>query len=89
MQTNIYAQLIAVVAAVSSLAVTARSWLKQLDAFAQSGKEFEDQLNASAEAIVNVSTAVKSLEVHWLQFLSKELRNSSDPSYRTIRYPIS
>ena len=42
--------------------------------------DVEDQPNASAEAIVNVSIAVKSLQACWLQFSSKELCKSLDPS---------
>jgi hypothetical protein len=42
MQTNFYAQVIAIVTAVGSLAATAATWLGKLDALAEGGKEFAD-----------------------------------------------
>jgi predicted transcriptional regulator len=56
-QTNVYAQVIAAVTAMGGLAATAGTWLKKLDALAQSGKELEDEQRKIRQAIVDEVTA--------------------------------
>src|SRR5262249_57843883 len=56
-QTSVYTQLIAVATAVSGLATTARMWLKKLDAFADTGKEFENEQDMIRQAVINEVTA--------------------------------
>ena len=67
MQTNIYAQVIAVVTAVGGLAATAATWLRKLDALAQDGKEFEDEQNRIRQAVVDEVTAAHDTVVSALQ----------------------
>lgn len=57
LQTNLYTRVIAAVTAVGGLAATAGTWLKKLNAFAQSGKEFEDEQQKIRQAIVDEVTA--------------------------------
>ena len=52
-QTNVYAQVIAAATAVGGLAATAGAWLKKLNSLAQSGQEFEDELQRIRRAIVD------------------------------------
>jgi hypothetical protein len=66
-QTNIYTQLIAVITAVGGLAATAGTWLKKLNAFAQSGKEFEDEQQKIKQAIVDEVTAAHDKVVSGLR----------------------
>jgi hypothetical protein len=67
MQTNLYAQLIAVVTAVGGLAATAGTWLRKLDALAQGGKEFEDEQNRIRQAVVDEVTTAHDAVVSALQ----------------------
>lgn len=70
MQTNFYAQLIAVATAVTGLAATAATWLKKLNAFAQNGKEFEDEQNRIKKAIEDQVKAAHNDTVSTLQNLA-------------------
>jgi hypothetical protein len=72
MQTNIYTQLIAAVTAVGGLAATAGTWLKKLDAFAQGGKEFEDEQNKIRQAVVDEVTAAHDNVVSTLRAVAAE-----------------
>ncbi len=71
-QTNIYTQVIAVVTAVGGLAATAGTWLKKLNALAQSGKELEDEQNKIKQAIVDEVTAAHDNVVSGLQNVAAE-----------------
>jgi KAP family P-loop domain len=66
-QTNVYTQLIAVATAVSGLATTAGMWLKKLDAFADTGKEFEDEQDMIRQAIINEVTAAHDTVISGLR----------------------
>jgi KAP family P-loop domain len=57
MQTNIYAQLTAIATAVGGLATIAGTWLKKLDAFAETGRELEDEENKIRQTIIDEVTA--------------------------------
>jgi len=57
MQTNFYARLVPMIAAVGALAGTALTWLKKLNAFADSGAELEDEENRLKQAVVDEVTA--------------------------------
>jgi KAP family P-loop domain len=57
MKTNIWAQLMAAVVAVGSLAGIAASWLKKLNDLAQRGKELEDEQEKMRQTIVREVTA--------------------------------
>lgn len=67
MQTNLYAQVIAVVTAVGSLAATAATWLRKLNALAKDGKEFDDELNRIRQAVVAEVTAAHNTTVSTLR----------------------
>lgn len=66
-QTNLYAQVIAVVTAVGGLAATAATWLGKLDALVQDGKEFEDEKNRIRQAVAAEVTAAHNTAVSALQ----------------------
>jgi hypothetical protein len=58
MQTNAYAQLIVAATAIGGFATTASTWLKKLDAFANTGQEFEAEQDRIIQAITDeVTTA--------------------------------
>ena len=71
-QTNIYTQLIAAVTAIGGLAATAGTWLKKLDGFAQSGKEFEDEQTKIKQAVVEEVTAAHDNVVSALRAAAAE-----------------
>jgi hypothetical protein len=66
-QTNIYAKVIAAITAVGGLAATAGTWLKKLNALAQSGKELEDEQNKIKQAITDEVTAAHDEAVSGLR----------------------
>jgi hypothetical protein len=68
--TNFYAQLIAAATAVGTLAATAGTWLKKLNAFAQSGQEFEAEQNRIQQAVVAEITAAHENTVSTLRTLA-------------------
>ena len=66
-QTNMYAQVLAAVTAVGSLAAVAVRWLNKLNAFAQSGKEFEEEQDKIKQAIIAEVTAARESVVSGLR----------------------
>ncbi len=72
MQTNIYAQVIAIVTAVGGLAAAATTLLKKLDAFAQRGKEFEDEQKKVKQAVIDGVTAAHDDTVSSLRAVAAE-----------------
>ena len=72
MTTEIYTRLIAVATAAGGLAATAGAWLRKLDAFAQSGKELEDEQNRIRQAIADEVTAAHDNAVSELRTVVAE-----------------
>ena len=75
-RTNIYTQVIAVVTAAGGLAATAGTWLKKLNALAQSGKEFEDEQNKIKQEITDEVTAAHAEAVSSLRTVVEERLNT-------------
>jgi hypothetical protein len=71
-QTNIYTQLIAAATTIGGLAATAGTWLKKLDAFAQSGKQLEDEQEQIRRAVVDEVTAAHDNVVSALRGVAAE-----------------
>ena len=66
-KTTIYTQVIAAAAAVGSLAATAGTWLRKLNEFAQSGKEFEEAQDKIKRAIIEEVTAAHERAISTLR----------------------
>jgi septal ring factor EnvC (AmiA/AmiB activator) len=57
MRTNLYTQLVAIIVAVGGLAGTALTWLKKLNALADSGAELQGEENRLRQAVIDEVTA--------------------------------
>ena len=66
-QDDLYTKLIAIITAVGSLAATAAAWLRKLDALAEKGKGFEEELNRVRQAVVDEVTRAHGTIVSDLQ----------------------
>lgn len=77
-QSSTYTQVIAAVTAVGSLAATAGMWLKKLNAFAESGKELEDEQNRIKQAIVDEVTAAHDNVVSGLRAVAADRLTTID-----------
>jgi len=67
LRTSIYAQVIAAVTAVGGLAATAGTWLRKLNAFAERGREFEEEQNRLRQAIIEDATAAHESVIEGLR----------------------
>jgi KAP family P-loop domain len=76
LQTDFYTRLIAVVTAVGGLAATAATWLKKLNAFAQTGQEFEDEQKRIRQAIEEEVTAAHKENASALRALATDRLNT-------------
>jgi KAP family P-loop domain len=72
MHTNAYAQFIAAAAAIGSFAATASAWLKKLDAFADTGQEFEDEQTRIKKTITDEVTAAHEEVISALRKMTED-----------------
>ena len=78
MQTNLYAQVVAIAAAAGGLATTAITWLKKLDALAKSGQELQDEQNRLRQEVEAEVTAEYEGVVSQLRKLVEDRRATVD-----------
>jgi hypothetical protein len=72
MKANAYAQFIAFATAVGGFAATASAWLKKLDAFADTGQEFEDEQTRIKKTITDEVTAAHEANVSALRKMTED-----------------
>jgi polyhydroxyalkanoate synthesis regulator phasin len=77
-QTNIYAKGMALVAAMGSLAATATTWLKKLDALAKQGKELQDEQSRIKDAVIREVTDAHDGIITRLRAVADERRLAVD-----------
>ncbi len=70
--TNIYRQVVAAATAVGGLAAIAGTWLKKLDALAQSGKELENEQRNIRQAIIDEVTAAHATLISGIRSVTAE-----------------
>jgi hypothetical protein len=77
-QTNLYAQVIAIAAAVGGLASTAVTWLKKLDALAKSGQELQAEQDKLRQAVRDEVTQEYEGVISQLRTLVEKRRTTVD-----------